>query len=246
VTPERAKSILAIYRGRPEEKADPEILEALKLAESDPELKKWLDAHLAFHGAVKAKLRQAHVPSHLKESLLASRRIVRPQVWWRRPAGALAMAASIVLLGVLAILLFKPEPAHDRFAQYETRMIGTALRQYRMDVLSSDMGKVRQFMESQGAPADYEITPGLERLKLTGGGALKWRGNPVAMVCFDRGDQQMLYLFVTKAAAIKDPPPAEPQAKQVSDLLAVSWTEGDKTYLLAGPAEAGFERKYVQ
>lgn len=245
MTAGRAKAVLTLYRGRPEEEEDPEVAEALGLAKSDPELQEWLESHLAFHRAMRGKLCEMQAPAHLKEALLAGRRVVRPRIWWRQPAVSLAIAASVLLLGTVAFLLLR-QPAHDRFVQYQTRMIGTALRQYRMDILSDDMGEVRQFMASKGAPADYEVTEGLERLKLTGGGALKWRSNPVAMVCFDRGDEQMLYLFVTRADGLKDPPPAEPQVSQVSDLVAVSWTEGGKTYLLAGPVEPDFERKYVQ
>jgi hypothetical protein len=100
-------------------------------------------------------------------------------------------------------------------------------------------------MADKGSPSDYETTPGLERLQLTGGGVLKWRNNPVTMVCFDRGDKEMLYLFVADLAAIKDPPPAEPKVKSVSDLVTVSWTRGGKVYLLAGPAEKGFRDKYL-
>ena len=68
-------------------------------------------------------------------------------------------------------------------------------------------GRSGSLWPSRGAPADYDVPRGLERLQLTGGGRLTWRSNPVAMVCFDRGDKQMLFLFVMKRSAVKDPPP---------------------------------------
>ena len=85
----------------------------------------------------------------------------------------------------------------------------------------------------------------LERLHLTGVVRLTWRSNPVAMVCFDRGDKQMLFLFVMKRSAVKDPPPETPHLAKVLQLLTVSWSRGDNTYVLAGPEEAGFVRKYL-
>ena len=124
-------------------------------------------------------------------------------------------------------------------------MVSEAQREYRMDLVTNDMQQVRQFMASRGAPADYHVTRGLERLQLTGGGRLTWRSNPVAMVCFDRGDKQMLFLFVMKRSAVKDPPPETPQLTKVRQMLAASWTRGDNTYVLAGPEEADFAKKYL-
>jgi hypothetical protein len=136
-------------------------------------------------------------------------------------------------------------PTPDRFANYQARMVSQALREYRMDLVTNDMRQVRQFMAARGAPDDYHVPQGLERLQLTGGGLLAWRSNPVAMVCFDRGDKQMLFLFVMKRTALKDPPPEAPQVSKVSQILTVSWTRGDNTYVLAGPEEAGFVQKYL-
>ena len=84
-----------------------------------------------------------------------------------------------------------------------------------MDLVTNDMRQIRQFMAQRGAPADYHVPRGLERLQLTGGGRLTWRNNPVSMVCFDRGDKQMLFLFVMKRSAVKDPPPKTPRVAEV-------------------------------
>jgi hypothetical protein len=198
---------------------------------------------------MRGKLREIKVPERLKKDLLTKRNIVVPVApvltWWRQPT-FLSAAAIVVLLGALVLLFQETPRTPDRLAHYQSRMIGTALRQYHMDILTNDMRQVRAFMARKGAPADYEIPNGLERLQLTGGGALKWRGNPVTMVCFDRGDSQMLYLFVMKKEALKDPPPQTPQTFEISDLAAASWSEGDKIYLLAGLAEPDFPRKYIQ
>ena len=189
------------------------------------------------------QLELIEVPAHLKARILAPPNIVRPQIWWRSPVW-LAAAASFALLIGLASLWFKPASA-DGFANFQSRMVSTALREYRMDIVTNDMSQVRQFMAARGAPADYEVAPGLSRLQLTGGGLLRWRNHPVSMVCFDRGDKQMLYLFVMDRSALKDPPPLRPQLNRVNELLAVSWSEGDKTYVLTGPEESDFLRKYL-
>jgi hypothetical protein len=242
-TPDEIKKVLSLYRGDARDRQDPEIREALDLAAGDPGLKDWLEKHLAFHAAMRGKLRQVEVPAGLKETLLARRKIVRAPVWWRQPAWA--AAAAVILLSALAFLLFRPEPPPDRFANFEARIVRTALRQYRMDIETNDMQQVRQLLASRGAPADYEVPRGLRGLKLTGGGALKWRSNPVSMVCFDRGDQQMLYFFIADRRIMKDPPTAQLRRGVVSDLVTASWSDGDKVYLLAGPRDPEFEKKYL-
>ena len=74
---------------------------------------------------------------------------------------------------------------------------------------------------------------------------MPFRSNPVTMVCFDRGDKQMLFLFVLKRSALKDPPPETPQLAKVNQLVTASWSRGDNIYVLAGPEEADFAGKYL-
>jgi hypothetical protein len=247
MNPQEAKQILLLYRPGTADAADPEISEALKLAQHDPELGRWFDEHRAFQQAMRDKFRQTEVPAHLKTSLLirgkAQPGIVIPQVWCRRPA-PLAIAAAAALM-LAAVALWLQPPRTDRFANFQSRMVGTALREYRMDLVTNDMRQVRQFLADRGAPADYDVTEGLGKLQLTGAGLLRWRSNPVSMVCFNRGDNQMLFLFVMNRSALKDPPPEIPQLAKVADLVAASWSRGDKVYLLAGPEESGFGSKYL-
>jgi hypothetical protein len=242
----QAKRILLLYRPGIRDTEDPEMLEAIELATKDPELGKWFEQHQAFQLAMRAKLREIHVPEHLKRSLLVRPKIVRPAItFWNNPVWMAAAAIFLVLVG-LSVFWLRPS-VPDRFTHYRETMVSAAVRMYSMDLVTSDASKLRQFVATNGAPADYMLTQGLARLPLKGGGLLRWRGNPVSMVCFDRAGTT-LFLFVLKRSALKDPPPeliSKAEVAQVDGLITASWTRGDDTYLLAGPHEPGFAQKYV-
>jgi hypothetical protein len=245
MTREEARQVLLLYRPGTADAEEPEIVQAMAVARDDAELGRWFEQHRRFQTALREKFRQIEAPAHLKLSLLAQQKIVRPAPWWLRPAWLTAAAALVLLLGLLA---FSPRIQHfARFADYREMMLSKAVRGYTMDWPTPDMGELRQKVQKRGAPADYDLTPALAKLKLTGGATLRWRSNPVTMVCFDRGDNQMVFLFVMKRAGVKDPPPPNPAVTNISRFTAASWTSGDKTYVLAGPKESGeqeFLRRY--
>ncbi len=190
---------------------------------------------------MRAKLRQIHVPLQLKATLLAEQKIVRPSIWWQRPV-LLVPAALVLLLGLAAFWL-KPDRPHP-FTHFHDWTVRTASLQYPMDLVTRDMRQLRQFIASKGAHDDYELTLGLEKLQLTGGSCSQWRSHPIAIVCFNRGDNQRLFLFVMGRSALKDPPAETPQLSSTSELHTVSWTRGEHTYVPAGPEEPQSLRKY--
>ena len=242
---DEAKEILMLYRPGTADAEDPAVEQAMTLACHDPELGRWFEDHRAFQTAMRAKFRAIEAPEHLKMALLAGQKVIRPEVWWRAPVWLAAAAAIVLLLG-LAWVWFKPA-VPDRFGDYQNRMAGMVQREseYWMEWKTTDMRELRQKIAAKGGPADYELTQGLEKLKLTGGAVMPWRNNPVAMVCFDRGDKQMLFLFVMKRSAVKDPPPEPPRLTKVNELMTASWTRGEETYFLAGPQEPQFAQKYL-
>jgi hypothetical protein len=131
-------------------------------------------------------------------------RAITYQPGWRRPVWLTAAVAVLLLLRLAGVWL-RPRVA-NRFGNYQARMVGEAQHEYTMDLVTNDMRQVREFMAQRSAPADYSLPRGLARCQLTGGGRLTWRSNPVTMVCFDRGDKQMLFLFIMKRSAVKDLP----------------------------------------
>lgn len=247
MTRKEAKEVLLRYRPGAIDAIDPEMREALEAARGDSDLGEWLQQHEAFQEALRAKFRQLEPPPGLRERLLARQRVVRPPATFWRPVSwkpVLAAAAALVILGATAVFWPRPEGL-DEFAQFRQRMVGTALRQYAMDLKTPDMAQLRGFLAQGGAPSDYEVPAGLARRQLTGGGLLKWRSQPVSMVCFDRGDSQMLFLFVAPREAVREAPGSVPQVTRREEVVTVSWTANDRIYVLAGPDEPDFVSKYL-
>jgi hypothetical protein len=242
VTIAQAKRVLLLHRPGDGESSDPELIEALRLAREDAGLRAWHAEHCAFQAAMRDKFRKIQAPPELKQRIAGAQKILRAR-FQRRRVLWLAAAAAVVLLLTLAGAFFGRRTP-DAFSDYRSRMVRTALREYRMDVRTNDLAELRRRLAVLGAPADYAVPAGLGKLSLTGGGLLQWRGNPVAMVCFDRGDKEMIFLFVMNKSAVNDSPATAPVLAKVNKLLTASWTEGDKTYVLAGPEEPDFKSKY--
>jgi len=237
---QEAKTILSLCRPGVFDASDPQVAEALEQTRCDQDLRRWFEQSSAFHAAMREKFQQIPVPPDLKESLLAMNKIVRP-AWWRQPAWLAAAAAIVLLLG--GALFWSHTRPQDQFSEYRSRMVRTALRRYRMDIATNDLNQVRQFMARRGTPSDYTLPKTLEKLSVTGGVCLRWRGNPVSMVCFDRGDKQMLFLFVMARSALPDAPTAPSEVTKVNKLLTTSWTQGEMTYVLAEPENPALLRK---
>lgn len=248
MTIQEAKHILLLYRPGTADWQDPEVAEAITLARQDPDLARWFEEHQAFQATVRAKFRGIEAPAQIKTlaQLAGSAASPLPQptphVWWRTPVWLATAAVVVLLIGSNALRLQTTRP--DRFLNYEEMMVSTALRGYNMDYPTNDMRQLRLYLAAKGAPADYQLGTGLSQLRLLGGAALTWRSHPVSMVCFDRPDKQKVWLFILDRSNLKDPPSAAPSETRISTLMTASWSQGDKIYVVAGPPEPGFTKKY--
>jgi hypothetical protein len=205
VTPNDARKILLACRSWQPDPADPEVAEALTLLERDAALRGWFQQHLAFQRALQRSFRELPVPPGLSDRILLATRLPAPRAPWVRPAWYAAAAAIVLFLGIA--LFWRPAPREGAFATFRTRMVGTVLRQYTMDIVTNDMNVIRQFLGNRQAPADYVLPPGLASLPASGAGVLSWQNKRVSMVCLDSPDQGTLFLFVVDQSAVRPPRP---------------------------------------
>jgi hypothetical protein len=118
-------------------------------------------------------------------------------------------------------------------------MAGVALRGYTMDLATNNPAAIRAYLAQKQAPADYVLPAPLEKTVMTGCAIESWQGAKVSMICFRTGkplppgQQSDLWLFVIERFTVKDAPPmSSRQFVQINKLMTVTWTEGDKLYML--------------
>ena len=244
MTREEARHILAAWSGAPET-VDPDVAEAQALSRGDPQLATWLARQQAFQAAAAGALRAILPPGDLVERIVAARKVRR--VHFGAPAArGLAIAAILLVSCIGAWVAFGPHDSGDGdFATFRSRMVRSTLREYRMDVVTNDLAAIRGFMASHAAPADFELTPPLARVTPVGGGILRWQGHFVSMICLDGGPRGMLYLFVVPTPTVAHGAPAAAEAARVNRLATVSWSRGERTYVLAADTNLEDLRRFL-
>lgn len=225
-----AKRILIACRPGTEDLRTSEAAAALEQARRDPDLQSWWEQQQAFQQRTLESFRAVPVPHSLRNQILARTKIVAVP-WWQRPVVWKA-AAAIAFLSVIVAIWQKPSP-EDSFQTFRSRVVRNVLRQYTMDIETNDMAEIRRFLATKNAPADYVLPPNLDRLPALGAGVLSWQDRRASMVCLNSGAQGTLFLFVVDGSSVRNAPAQEEYAA-VSDLMTVSWSEGGKTYVLAG------------
>ena len=248
---DEAKTILLLYRPGTADADDPQIAGALELAKQDPELTRWLVEHCARQEALRAGFRQITAPAGLKEQIISEQAAQERTISWRQSA-VLVAAAIVVALVVLTPLWFQHRGNEDTFAIYRSRMVRVALQGYSMDLATNNPAQVRAYLAQNHAPADYGLPAPLGKTAVTGCAIEDWQGAKVSMICFRTGkplapgEQSDLWLFVIDRSRMKDAPPADSRLfVQVSRLRMVTWTEGDKLYVLGMEGDEQTLRQYL-
>ena len=251
---DEAKTILLLYRPGTADADDPQIAGALELAKQDPDLTRWLVEHCARQEALRTGFRQITAPAGLKEQIISEQAAKKiTSLSFRRRRAVLAAMAVVAALVVLTPLWFQHRGSGDTYAILRNRMASVALRGYGMDLTTNNPASVRAYLAQNHAPADYVLPAPLEKTAVAGCAIEDWQGTKVSMICFRTGrplppgEQSDLWLFVIDRSRVKDAPPVgSRQFVQVGRLRMVTWTEGDKLYVLGMEGDEQALRQYLQ
>ena len=240
---EQAKEILLSYRPGRDDTLDPQIVEALRLLDQDPELASWFAEQQRADEVIRARLRATPVPADLKQRILAEQKIVRPGFVWQRPV-LIAAAAAVIVLGIISLWAFRAA-AGGGVSAYRAEMVRVVENGYTMSVRAENFDQLRQILTEKQWPSNFIVPEQLRNVTVVGGSALEWKGHKVALACM-KDHSRGLWLFVVSNAAFKRAPKSgTPRVQMVSTSPTAVWSQSGNTYLFTAQGDEAFLRKYL-
>src|ERR1017187_736757 len=242
---QQAKQILLGYHPGSSDASDPQIAEALRQLEHDPQLALWFEQLQRADDAIRRQLRETPVPHDLKQRILAEQKIVRPDFGWRKPVLMAAAAATIIALGVLTVWVSRRDTRNGLEA-YRADMVRYVSSSYSSTFIkATSFDELRQVLATRKWPTDFIIPDRLKSVTVIGGGAVEWNGHKVALACMKEG-RRGLWLFVIEKSALRDAPKTEtPQVKEVENAPTAAWSQDGNAYLFTVQGDEAFLRKYL-
>ncbi|HSH39029.1 MAG TPA: hypothetical protein VK993_09605 [Chthoniobacterales bacterium] len=227
-----ARSFLSLHR-EGEIADEPRLAEVEKQAAADPELARWWSEEQEIDRVIAAKLQVTSVP--MRASVPRSAPLIPlsiPQRNW--PRAALLAAAAIVALAVLFGSWRGPFQPAASLADFRDEMVGFVKVTPSLELQTSDLTRVRNFLQETGAPSQLEVPRALRDLDLIGCRTLRYRGYDVALLCFRRSGGRIAHLLVVDRAALRGPPDkADAQFAKQGEWMTAGWQQGRHAYLVA-------------
>ena len=234
MTNEEAKLILQTYAPNGRSATDPEFQAALNQARCNRELADWVANEQAIDSRISDSLiKSLEPPAKLKSLLFAQRVIIRPVAWWRKRRNQLALAACAAALTIFGVVWFsRTDPVE--FVDYRAKMSESAVEGIaRVAQGTSDISQVPLWLAENALDASPLVPRGLAGRSISSCRVLDWRGKKVYIVCFELDNRQTAHLAVIDRSALKDAPPESPVFDQIGRAATVSWSQGNRTYMIA-------------
>lgn len=247
---EQAKFILQAYRPNGQDAHAPQFREALEQVQRDPELARWFAAEQALDSAISRKLKSTPVPSDLKNTILAGRKVIRTQRWRERPP-VVALAAALALLLVAAGYWLQTKPAKGALTlgAFQRDMVAAFGTPHQFHGGSQTGEQIRQWLAQHGGQADFASPAALKNAREAACDVLDWHGRKVTLICYVaklNGAMKEMHLVVIDQADLPGVPRVEkPQFARVGDHATAAWSQDDKLYVLAAQGDVGFLRKFL-
>lgn len=239
---QEARIVLQCYRPGIDDPTSAPFAEALRLAESDPELARLWKEHSELDRAIRSKLKELPDPVELKQRILTGPPH-KHRAFWTTSRIGLAVAAAVVFVLLLIGPMLDHEP-NGEFAAWREEMVAFVAQDYKLDFETSDMDDVRRTLVAMNYPSRYELPAGLSHYELEGGCARKWKTHNVTLLCYE--GEKDVWLYVVDRVAFPDAPLGqEPVFAQVGELNTYAWTKGNLVYLLTSRLEPGVLQKIL-
>lgn len=208
--------------------------EARAMAESDPELGRWLEKRSAFDEQV-AEVFAASIPAGLRESILQNaRQPARRPVRWILPL--LATAAAVVAVGWTMLW---PTDSSMPAWQAESLAAVTNVQSGVSSVHPShDLDAIKKMLVADQSPAPAHLPGTVGAMPVRACKCIHVGGQKASIICFEIEPGKEAHLVVMDNTGLKDQPPQfQPQFKACKNWNTACWSEGKQTFLLATTAD---------
>ncbi|ACB77055.1 hypothetical protein [Opitutus terrae] len=236
MTNNEAKFLLQAYRAGGLDASDPALAEALAQAKNDPALAAWFAREQAHATAIAAKLREIQPPAGLREMILAGvhadvqrqtqtqRRYKR--LWW-------GLAASLALLLSLAAWWRLTPIRGETLDQFAVNFVSHG---FMLQERSPDVAHLKAWLAARETPLPEKLPAEFARLRALGCRTLKFEGQDVSLICFERGGHEY-HVFVAHRADFAAPPSAVPRPlRERRGHVFTSWSDAHNDYVLVSDA----------
>jgi hypothetical protein len=188
-----------------------------------------------------------------KEAILAAGRAARDgQVVafperrsWKKRMPAL-VAAVVFLAAGLSWWGLRDHGPTVAYTALRPRLIAFFAQEPPLQEAPQDKGKVREWLVSQGAPAEMKLPTALLGLESAACAVVDVQGRKAYLSCYwregkdHRGNGDLIHLLVTRASDFKnDLEPGKPVTAELDGWSFATWTKGDVMYTLAAAAPLG-------
>jgi len=236
---EYAKAILGSYRSNGQDAEDPFFAEALRQARLDPSLKKWFQEEQDFDAGIARALQSITPPADAKALIIATASSTTRK---RRPWWPLALAASLLVVASVAFSLKSRSTGLALPAEATLAQLATNLSEHHasMGLMSSDLGRVRQWIANRGGPLPDTLPPKLADLMILGCETWDTSRGKVSLVCFVGDQKQMVHLYIFENAAQHPGLPAidHPQLSTEGNWSLALWQNHGHAYVLGSPLDS--------
>ena len=243
---DRISEILSTYRPGEDLESDPEVRQALDLAETDAEWKACLDESLEFDEAFRSALARATVPDGLEDRILTARfrnpptgrgAHLRALSKWVHPASFGAAAAIIILLALSFTFWDRPAQPAPPLALAQDPITSTAQSLYASlnpSFKSRDGSAVREYLQSRNGITPASLPGDVVWDKAFACDVVEVDGYRVSIVCFKApDDSRTMHLFTFQR---KDFPgvslPEQPQMRHHGSACCATWANDEVVHVL--------------
>jgi hypothetical protein len=227
------------------ERDDPEVAEALREAGRNPDLAQWFAEEQAFDRAIAAHLNAVPAPLGLKTRILANAGVPAETRQWSWAVKLAAVAALLFLAAQIVSLFRTSTAASNRLPDYASEMVSFIQLPPPLEMKSGDLGAIKGWLAKKEA-ARTNVPPRLAALQPVGCRILSFRGQKVALICFQRGQDRLAHLFIIDRAAMpKIRPGDQPVYQDALGWTTATWAEGDRVYMIAVEGDRAAVRRYL-